>query len=245
MSSLRIVVLVGATVFFAYSVYTRFNSFRGHAVASKTQIVCDEDVHDFGSRRIGDQVTHVFTLRNTGLRDLELESVRPGCGCSTAEFKDKVIKPGSSVTVQVKISLDNLRGAVEQHFVVKSNDPGRPALLLRTKSLVDSAIAVTPKLIDCGNVVSGKKVEGYVDIGATGDGRFQLLSVGCNSPLCRIKQTTVEEGKVYRVSVETIGELPPGRWRASLRIRTDHPTESQITVPVIALIEPVEISQEK
>jgi Protein of unknown function (DUF1573) len=232
----RTVVLVGAAAFFVCClVWSGFNGQR--VFGSNPVLACDQGIYDFGARPTGESFAHVFVLRNRGDRDLEIVKVRPGCSCAKAELSEKVIKAGRSVPLKVTVSLENLRGPVEQHIVVESKDPAQRFLLLRTKGLVESAFDVKPHAIDFGKVVQGQELEGCVDIGGTGPGSFRLVAVACDSPLCRIRQETVEEGRGYRISVRTTGKLPPGFWKTELKIRTDHPKESQIVVPVVARVE--------
>jgi hypothetical protein len=204
---------------------------------SSTLLTCDQVVYDFGARPTGESLSHVFLLRNAGNRDLEIVDVRSGCSCTRTELNEKVIKPGRSTPLKVMVSLENLRGPVEQHIVVESNDPAQRFLLLRTKGQVESAFDVKPHAVDFGKVAQGQQLEGSVDIDATGPGSFKLLAVTCDSPLSRISQETVEEGRRYRVLVQTTGKLTSGLWRTELKIRTDNPKESQIVVPVVARVE--------
>jgi hypothetical protein len=232
----RTFILGGAVAFFICClVWTGLKAHRPSV--SNALLACDQVVHDFGAKPTGDSLRHVFLLTNTGDRDLEIAKVRSGCSCAKPELDEKVIKPGQSVPLKVTVSLENLRGPVEQHIVVESNDPARRLLLLKIVGLVESAFNVKPHAIDFGTVVQGQQLEGCVDIDSTGRASFALLAVACDSPLCRISQHTIEEGRSYRVSVRTTGKVPPGFWRTALKIRTDHPKESHIVVPVVARVE--------
>lgn len=235
--SFRNIVLAGGFAFFISCVV--WATFKAYPLPSSPgpALACQQPIYDFGAKPTGESFQHAFLLQNRGSRDLEIVQVRSGCSCAETDLAEKVIKPGGSVPLKLTVSLENLRGPVEQHIVVQCNDPAQRFLLLRTKGLVESAFNVKPHAIDFGKVVQEQELEGCVDIDATGPGPFELLAVACDSPLCRISQETVEQGRSYRVSVRTTGKLPPGFWRTALKIRTDHPKESQIVVPVVARVE--------
>ena len=238
--SCRTILLGGAAAFFVCCLVRagfKVSPFGARSPAvSSGPLACDEVVYDFGTRPIGESVGHVFCLRNGGYQDLEIAGVRSGCSCARAELSEKVIRPGCSVLLKVTVSLENLRGPVEQHFVVEASDPAQRFLVLKTRGVVESAFDVKPHAIDVGKVVQGKELEGCVVIEATGPGPLELGVVACESPLCRLSQQTLEAGRSYRVSVRTTGELPLGFWKTVLKIRTDHPKEPQIVVPVVARV---------
>jgi len=240
----RIGLVASSAVFCAFCIaWAGFRAYSPSAgqtgAASHQGIACDDDVYDFGSKRIGQSVSHVFLLRNTGRHELEIINVRPGCSCTKAEYDQKTIKPGSSLPLKLTVSLEDKRGPVEQHIVVESNDPQRKFLLLRIKGMVESEFSLTPKAISFGKVARGESLTGSVDIDATGSGPFKLLKVHCDSPLCQIDQETIDEGKSYRISIRTTSSLPAGLWKTSIRLRTDNKTEPRITIPVTANVQAV------
>jgi hypothetical protein len=64
------------------------------AAEKQPRILCEEPTFDFGSRDASETVDHTFVLRNTGTADLEIKSVQPACGCTTAELEKKTVPPG-------------------------------------------------------------------------------------------------------------------------------------------------------
>jgi hypothetical protein len=200
-------------------------------------IVADDPVFDFQTLPTGDSLTHAFQIRNAGWRDLEISQVISTCGCAVPELTEKVIRPGQSVPVEVKLSLKALRGPVEKAVVVASNDPARPNLVLTIRGVARSEITVKPLVVDFGKVAPGEPLTGLVEFEANGSGPFTLQEVVCDSPLVEVKRETLKEGQAYRLRLRTTGKLPEGSWRASLRVRTDHAKESEIVVPLLAQVE--------
>ena len=62
---------------------------------AQPKIQFDQTTYDFGMiREEGGKVTARFNFTNVGTEDLVLKSVRPGCGCTAANYTKTAIAPG-------------------------------------------------------------------------------------------------------------------------------------------------------
>lgn len=66
---------------------------------------------DFGTAKMGEMVNIVFRCRNTGNKPLYLYEVRPGCGCTLADYTKTPIAPGKE-------------GEITARFDTKKSHPG-------------------------------------------------------------------------------------------------------------------------
>ena len=66
---------------------------------------------DFGSAKMGEMVNIIFRCRNTGSKPLYLYEVRPGCGCTVADYTKTPIAPGKE-------------GEINAQFDTKKSHPG-------------------------------------------------------------------------------------------------------------------------
>jgi len=66
---------------------------------------------DFGTAKMGETVNIVFRCRNTGNKALYLYEVRPGCGCTVADYTKTPIAPGKE-------------GEINARFDTKKSHPG-------------------------------------------------------------------------------------------------------------------------
>lgn len=81
-----------------------------------------DSVQNFGSVVKGKQVQILFHVTNTGNKPLFLASVRPGCGCTVADFTKSAIAPGASGQVAAKFDSNHGRaGTIHKTIDVTSN----------------------------------------------------------------------------------------------------------------------------
>ena len=58
------------------------------------EIKFTEEVFDFGRITQGEKVSHAFTFKNTGTKNLIISGASGSCGCTVPEWPKEPIKPG-------------------------------------------------------------------------------------------------------------------------------------------------------
>ncbi len=101
------------------------------------RISVDPAVFDFGKAQQEKTLEKEFTVRNLGNEDLVIESVSTTCGCTVAEGYSKVIKPGSSTPMRVKLQTRTTFGRLSRSVLIKSNDPSGRSLELKVEATVE------------------------------------------------------------------------------------------------------------
>ena len=66
--------------------------------------------HDFGKLTKGELVKHTFRIKNTGLKELNINRIESSCGCTVPDFNYQPILPGEYGEIIVKINTTNLIG---------------------------------------------------------------------------------------------------------------------------------------
>jgi len=77
---------------------------------------------DFGKQPKGKSLARSIVIKNTGKSDLKIESVQPSCGCTTVDYP-KVIAPGKSGSIKLKVDTGQSPGNHTKSVTIKSNDP--------------------------------------------------------------------------------------------------------------------------
>jgi hypothetical protein len=101
------------------------------------RIAVEPTVFDFGRAQQEKTLEKEFTVRNLGNEDLVIESVSTTCGCTVAEGYSKVIKPGASTPLRVKLQTRTNFGRLSRSVLIKSNDPSGRPLELKVEATVE------------------------------------------------------------------------------------------------------------
>jgi hypothetical protein len=85
--------------------------------------------HDFGEVFERPKFEASFVVRNRGKADLIISDVKPGCGCTVANF-DKVIAPGQEGKIELVLDGTRVHGEFAKTAQVLTNDPQYPEVTL-------------------------------------------------------------------------------------------------------------------
>ena len=94
--------------------------------------------HDFGTVYEAWDVTHIFTVQNTGDADLVLSNLVTSCGCTAAELSSSVVPPGRRADLKVTFDADfhPTRGDVVRLVWFATNDVTHPWVELQVTASV-------------------------------------------------------------------------------------------------------------
>jgi hypothetical protein len=106
-------------------------------------LVCVEPRHDFGTRFESERLSHVFSLQNRGKAPLRLLSVEKSYGC-TAVAPPTVIAAGGHAKLEIACDVSKRPGRMADEVVVRTNDPGFPALKLELAAEIKPQLAFEP-----------------------------------------------------------------------------------------------------
>ena len=84
----------------------------------------DQTTYDFGTvQETGGKITGRFVFTNTGTEDLLLTAVRPGCGCTAANYTKTAVKAGEKGFVDATYDPYNRPGPFNKNIRITSNAP--------------------------------------------------------------------------------------------------------------------------
>src|SRR5205814_380067 len=81
--------------------------------------------------------------KNAGTAPLQIEGVKPGCGCIIAR-SDREIAPGGWGTVTASLDSTSFQGLLEKRILLFTNDPEARAFPLQVKVNLQPLIEVVP-----------------------------------------------------------------------------------------------------
>ena len=200
------------------------------------RLVCDEPSFDFGSADASQTIEHTYVLKNTGDLTLEISNVKPSCGCTVANISERSVQPGAETKVTARLALQGRSGQQHKSITVESNDPKQPQFILTLQGNVGSVIEVRPPSVVFGEVGPSTVVTQVVDVAGTGPDRFKIVSATSMASNFAVAVETLEDGKLYRLTITTQGELPPGALYGNVRVMTDLPARQTIDIPVSTMV---------
>lgn len=91
---------------------------------AQPEIKFESTTYDFGKiKEEGGKVTGKFIFTNVGNEPLELTNVRPGCGCTAANYSKGAIAPGEQGYIEATYNPYNRPGAFNKNIRVTTNEP--------------------------------------------------------------------------------------------------------------------------
>jgi hypothetical protein len=111
-----------------------------------TTIQWQDSVIDFGTKKMGDIVNITFLCTNTGDKPLYLYEVRPGCGCTLADYTKQPIEPGEQGKIQARFDTNKSHpGTVHKNIFVRSNASNNPPAYLGFSGIITAADSASEK----------------------------------------------------------------------------------------------------
>jgi hypothetical protein len=108
------------------------------------KLVVDNAKFEFGKVKEGEEISHVFKIKNTGTSELVIVNVSPACGCTASDFT-KTLAPGAEGIVKLTVKTTGMVGWTERYADVISNDKTQPNLKLWVKMDVQKGDAQASK----------------------------------------------------------------------------------------------------
>jgi hypothetical protein len=81
----------------------------------------ERTIHDFGTIREGDVVATTFKFKNTGQKDLIIQTASGSCGCTVPVFPKTPIAPGKEDEIRVEYNSEGKSGLQDKSVTVVTN----------------------------------------------------------------------------------------------------------------------------
>ena len=200
------------------------------------QLAVGEPNFNFGTIPQGKKVNHVFTIKNAGDAQLNIQRVRPSCGCTAANASSPAIQPGKSGEIKVAFDSTNFSGKVSKTVFLDTNDPKTPAFQLTLSGTITEEVLLSPRLLNLGQIKIGAAKE--VNITVTNRGSRPLRLTAAKSQLPQlaadIKKNLLRPGESGTIEVTVKPRAEDRMMSGYLSITTDNPQKSEIVIPVYA-----------
>ncbi len=150
---------------------------------AKPAIFCAEPKYDFGKIYQGKKVEHEFVIENKGASTLNVMSVQPSCGCTTAPISQNVVEPGKTATIKAIFDSSRFEGAVHKTITVSSNDPNHPALTLELTGMIVKMYEAIPPFINFQRIKKNSSFETQITVQGNEGRKPNITSVSFDNDL--------------------------------------------------------------
>ncbi len=211
-----------------------------------------EDQH-IGMLEEGDVRDFVIPIRNSGGKELIIQKVKGGCGCTKVRAVKKTLAPGESTNILGEFDSKGRPGMNQtKSITLTSNDPNNPITRLGFTVDVVQTFMYTPKAIHFGNIRNDSSTTRSLNIVARSDRVMQVTSkeTGKSTDIIEVQiaNHSVDEpnsGDNQTTYTVTIVDMvvrvregaDPGAFRDQLVVKTNLPEQEEFKVTLIARIQ--------
>jgi hypothetical protein len=193
----------------------------------------NDNIHDFGIVRPGQELEHTFTHTNKTNRKLEIDYVKTSCGCTSAKCSTYSLEPGDSTNLTVVFQPRSTTAPSVQSatIVCKNTDEVYPYFV---RAQVRPNMVITPQPIDVSILSSTKtsiplRINNYSSR-EWAQVKFSYQQLDPISPVINNTAFFVLPEKQSDTLQAWFGELtvdasnvPPGRYRVRCRVSSTGP----------------------
>lgn len=98
-----------------------------------------------------------LTIKNTGNKDLIIDTIKVGCGCTTPKYSTEPIKPGQTAKVHVGLNAALASGDLTKTMTIYANDdPSKMGRLMYLKANLFRPITLTPQTFNFPEIKVGE-----------------------------------------------------------------------------------------
>ncbi len=113
----------------------------------------DRAILDFGDAYSGVERKARIVLENRGRKPLVIKDVQAECGCSRPQLSAREIPPGMTATMDVAFLPPPIRGAVEKHIRLYTNDPYEATAVITIRANCSGPARLEPSVIEMPSIL--------------------------------------------------------------------------------------------
>ena len=197
------------------------------------KIQFDKTMFDFGKTSQVHQVAGTFTFQNTGDGVLNLDKPTTQCGCTVANLKTNLLKPGEKGELAFTLNVGPNRATLQKHIYVTSNDPKTPKVDLTLQVEYIPIFDLSPPSFYIDNFRPGNSTNLSVGVNRTDGKKLVISRIEPSKPWILAKlapeKTNDQSGRLL-ISVTPDGD--PRRFYEYVRLYTEDEKAQPLMVSV-------------
>jgi hypothetical protein len=187
-----------------------------------------------GRLQRGKQVSRTVEVvydAGSGITITKVENSHPSISIQTEALElEKDGKQGKKLLVTV--AKDAPLGRLNDQITVTTTSQKRPSIIIPVFGSLEGDLLVQPPQVTFGVVQPGESKTRQVNIKNQAKNSVKITEVKSTAQGVEAEVTTVTPGAEYNVSLKISGDAAPGRINGEIKVFTDHPEESVLSIPL-------------
>ncbi|MGH1362593.1 MAG: DUF1573 domain-containing protein [Calditrichia bacterium] len=194
-----------------------------------------EQVMDMGKVSKGDVITGEIVFKNSGSTPLELESIKPSCGCTAVTPKKMTYAPGETANIPYTLDTKNFSGVIRKNIRInfKNADTKTHIVVVQAKIVTD--LNISPRFINFQKVKLNPDTTytEFFEIENESGGEIQINKIRSSNAHVSIfpESVTIPSGKSHLIRIE-LKPQETGRQNGQILIESDHKNQNELSIPV-------------
>jgi hypothetical protein len=193
--------------------------------------------YDFGKVKAGEPVKYTFVFTNTGDQVLEVKSVQPSCGCTTAGEWTRMVKANETGQVPVQFNSANFNGQVFKTVTVTCNDRTTPTVVLQLKGSVWKPIEYQPPYTVINILPDAPPAPSVIRIIVNTEESLTISDPEVNTKAFSAQLVTTKPGKEFQLTLTPTPPFDPGHIQGKVTLKTSSTELPTIEVPFWANVQ--------
>jgi hypothetical protein len=204
----------------------------------------DEVARDFGTVPRGPTLSHPIRVVNKSSGNVQINSVRVSCGCTTARAAQTNLAPGQETAILIAMDTRRFIGPKTVTVFVNFTQIGQgrsDEVRLTVSANARDDISILPESLAIGKVKKGEAATGSVNITLLGNQGWEIKEVTSDSNYVQPKIELVKrQGSeaVYKLTASVRTDTPVGKWYTDIWLQTNNSSAQKVRVPLTVEVEP-------
>ena len=192
-------------------------------------------VYDFGRAKSGEPVKYTYVFTNTGDRMLIINSVQPGCHCTTAGEWTKQVEPGKTGEIPIRFETAGTSGMIVRQITVNCNITNKPPMtFLQIRGTVYKPFEVNPPYAVLTIPPDVETASMVVAITNNTEEPLFVFAPQSNNRMFSAQLVTNQPGRAYQLEISTVPPLSTGSVQGQIVLKTTWTNTPSIPVTVVA-----------
>jgi len=184
-----------------------------------------------------------FEFKNTGGEALEIQLVKPSCGCTVPEMDKKTFEPGETGILHVTFDPSGKKGPISRNITIYTNSLSKPVHTIFLHSYVKPVVLTEPRILSFEMTQKGQSATKEFKIYGRFDGFKVTRATTQDSDTFGIE--IVDGGKVEKdgeelwlqiVRVTMLESAKPDNHRTEITVRTNEDKKPLFSMAVVGRV---------